>query len=176
MMESSVLKVGRGEDGWICRVEGPGRVRESPAFQKMVDRLLDQADDARLIVDLSECEMLDSTFLGCLAALYGRYAQGGMPRIVLYAPDDVRQRLFGPSQIDRHLQFRAVAPESDGEWMDVPISVLDERSLGRHIMESHKTLAQRGGPLAAAFAAIAQQFADELSGKAVAEPGVVTLR
>ena len=63
MMETSVLKVGRGEEGWICRVEGPGRVRESPAFERMVDRLLDQAEDARLIVDLAECEMLDSTFM-----------------------------------------------------------------------------------------------------------------
>lgn len=175
MMEASVLKVGRGEDGWICRIEGPGRVRESPAFERMVDRLLDQAQDARLIVDLSECEMLDSTFLGCLAALYGRYAKGGSPRLVLFAPDDVRERLFGPSKIDRHLRFRAVAPEGDGDWMEVPISKLDERTLARHIMDAHRTLAQQGGPLAEAFAAIAQQFADELAGKSTVEPGVVTL-
>ncbi len=167
MTSSSVLKVGRGEQSWICRVEGPGRVGESPAFERMVARLLDP-QDARLVVDLSDCEMLDSTFLGCLAALYSRHAKGGTPRLVLFAPDDVRQRLFGASKIDRYLQFRTVKPEGDGEWMDVPITSLDERSLARHIMEAHKTLAQSGGPLAAAFAAIAQQFADELAGKAVA--------
>jgi len=83
--------------------------------------------------------------------------------MVLFAPDDVRRRLFGPSQIDRHLRFRALPPKDCGEWMDVPMTSLDRRALARHIMEAHQTLAQSGGPLAAAFAAIAQQFADELS-------------
>ncbi len=166
-MSTSVLKVGRGEDGWICRVEGPGRVGESPAFERMVARLLEQGPDSRLVVDLSDCEMLDSTFLGCLASLYKRYARGDLPRLVLFAPEDVRQRLFGASQIDRYLRFRAVAPQGDGDWMDVPITSLDERSLARHIMEAHKTLATSGGPLASAFAAIAQQFADELAGNTV---------
>ncbi|MDG2304597.1 MAG: hypothetical protein P8R42_08045 [Candidatus Binatia bacterium] len=40
---------------------------ESPAFKRVVCRLMDKGPDARLIVDLSGTEMLGSTFLGCLA-------------------------------------------------------------------------------------------------------------
>src|SRR5689334_5995318 len=64
MSAPSVVKVGRTTSGYRLRVEGTGTMRESPAVGEFAERSL-RDGTSTLVVDLSACDYLDSTFLGC---------------------------------------------------------------------------------------------------------------
>lgn len=160
----SVLKVGRTTTGYVVRIEGRGSVHESPGLKALALEALDGSPETELTVDLSDCEYLDSTFLGCLVGLHSRFNAGGDDRRLRVAgSDDELGRLFGPTGLER------ILPRHDGDssdvaaWLDVPAAELDRAELGRHLIECHRRLAEVGGPEAETFTAIADQIENELA-------------
>ena len=67
MGTTTTLQVGRTADGFLIRIQGRGTLQASPALEQFVHGSL-QANQ-RIVVDLSNCDYLDSTFLGCLLKL-----------------------------------------------------------------------------------------------------------
>jgi anti-anti-sigma factor len=152
------LLVGRTHGGTVVRVVGRGTMLESPAFRKLVEANLPYGP---VYFDASQCEYLDSTFLGCLIALQ-KTSEQSRGRFVIAAAHDTQLKLFSLSSLYRYFNF---ADPHFGEVKDfeaVDIERLDTASLGRHIMQCHGTLAERGGREAPAFLAIAKRLAEEL--------------
>ena len=72
MPTPALLKVARTSTGYCVRIEGRGTMRESPAAAEFVLRSLEKAPAPGITVDLSGCDYLDSTFLGCLVEMQRR--------------------------------------------------------------------------------------------------------
>ncbi len=159
----SVLEVGRTSEGFVVRVGGRGSMHESPGLKAFVAEALGTTPTADFTVDLSECDYLDSTFLGCLVGLHSKFNARGGHRVQIAGSDDKLGELFGPTGLQR------ILPRSDGgsdavsEWLAVPAAELDRNELGQHLIECHRRLAEVGGPQADAFRAIADQIEHEIS-------------
>src|SRR5579875_1841293 len=63
--ESGTLAFARTESGYRLRVQGRGTMPQSHCVQNFVAEALAK-DDRVVVLDLSEADYLDSTFLGCL--------------------------------------------------------------------------------------------------------------
>ena len=173
MATASAVHVARTDGGCCVRIDGRGTMKESPAVQEFVVRTLD-AGAASVTVDLSGCEYLDSTFLGCLLGLYKQYggkaaregsgANSAAPFAVA-APPDRAAKLFGPTRLDRLLRAQEHPPAVAGEWVPLTIdrTTFAKRDLTQHVLECHRRLAEVEGPQQEAFRRIAEQLERELA-------------
>jgi len=159
-----MLKIARIDGGYRVRVEGRGSAQESPALAAFVTQYLEACDRALVVVDLSACEHLDSTFLGCLVTLHQRCQESEGASFLTWADDDRRGKLLSPTRIDRVLEFAASAPETKGDDVCLGPRRLNEMEFGRHIMESHRALAGMPCAHAKLFQEIADQLDRELNG------------
>ena len=157
------LRVGRTDSGVVLYVEGRGTLSESPALREFVVQSLEtQLGPSTVVVDLSHCDYLDSTFLGCLASLHRKYNQTVPHRFLVAASHDKSQRLLGPTLLNQLLDVTDVCPELIGETVDLTGPILSTADLGWHVMECHRRLAELGGSRAPSFRSIADQLAHEL--------------
>jgi hypothetical protein len=178
MATASAVHVARTDGGCCVRIEGRGTMKESPAVQEFVVRTLDAAADSpppgAVTVDLSHCEYLDSTFLGCLLGLYKQYGgkgaregSGASPAapFAVAAPPERLAKLFGPTRLDRLLRAQEQPPPVAGEWVPLTIdrTAIEKRDLTQHVLECHRRLAEVEGPQQAAFRRIAEQLERELA-------------
>jgi len=159
----SVLEVGRAAEGYVVRVAGRGSMHESPGLKALVTDALVADPNAEFTVDLSECEYLDSTFLGCLVGLHSKFNANGGRRLRVAGSDDKLGQLFGPSRVERILPRGTSDHGTIRDWVSVPATDLDRNELGRHLIDAHRELADAGGPQAETFSAIADQIERELS-------------
>ncbi len=159
----------RTDTGCLIRVVGRGSMRESRVCHDYARRCLEAAEDRPVgegpffTIDLSECERLDSTFLGCLVDLHKRFNRGGDVRFTVVAPLEVARELLSVSRLDRLLPVRSEAPPTRGEGTSLVDHLpANAQQLGRHVMECHRRLAEQGGPTSEVFARIADQLEKEL--------------
>lgn len=159
MDTSCHIEIDRIDSGYLFRVAGTGTLRESPAVRDFVCGAIE--DGVFVVMDLSACERLDSTFLGCLVVLHRRGERhGGSFR--LYADAETRQRLFGSSKLDQLLSFVESTPESRGTPVALRVTPLERKEFGTHLLECHRRLAELGGPSAETFRRIVDQLQKEL--------------
>jgi anti-anti-sigma factor len=160
-----VLKIAPTETGCCIRVEGQGTIQQSPAARDVAARTFEGDPRASVVFDLSACDYLDSTFLGCLMELYRQFGKGSAPppRYFIAASSDQRKKLFGPTHLDRLISTMEAPPVPRGPWHDVPEEVMEKKDLMRHVMQCHLALAEVEGPMSGAFLKIAQQIESDLA-------------
>jgi anti-sigma B factor antagonist len=97
-------------DSWIVSVEGDVDLRSAPDLR---DRLasLGETGAKHVVVDLSECEFLDSMGLGVLLGAKKRMARNGRELHVVVASSDIR-RIFEITMLDRVLDLHATRAEA----------------------------------------------------------------
>jgi anti-anti-sigma regulatory factor len=152
--------------GFLIRLDGRGRMFQSLAFKELVHRLL--AEESRIVaIDLSSCEYLDSTWLGCLLGLHQTYSPAGCgdARFLIYAPGATRQKLFGPMRLEKVFAFLDDAPQEGAPFTVVPFGEHERREHSLHVLEAHDRLARHDCPDAAAFERIVRQLECELKGE-----------
>jgi len=164
MPDTAVLKVAATPTGYCLRVEGRGTMRESASALQFVAAPLAQPGTS-VVVDLSACEHLDSTFLGCLVEMQRRAGRATPPRLVISAPPEKVKKLLSPTKLDLVLKTTAEPPAVTGEWVALRGAEAGSADVLRHVMECHRLLAQTGAPQKAAFAAIADNIERELGSK-----------
>jgi hypothetical protein len=162
MTVPSFVRVGRTQTGYRLRVEGRGTLRESPAVHEFAGRAL-QDEASTLVVDLSDCDYIDSTFLGGLVILHRRYGCGPTPRLSLAASPALWSRVIAPNHLDRLFRFVEQSPEVLGADETIPLLSLKPGDLGWHVMECHRRLAETGGPNQAAYDQVADELARDLA-------------
>ena len=173
---ASLLKVARTPTGFCFRVEGRGTMRESRPAAEFVTQALAANPAPTVAVDLSACDHLDSTFLGCLVEMQRRVTKPAGaaaavaapmmgPRFVVSAPAERVKKLLSPTKLDVVLKTTAEPPQVSGEYVVLPPEDPANPDVARHVMACHRRLAELGGPQHAAFAAIADSIERELQGK-----------
>jgi len=53
----------------VIRVEGRGSFKISPPMKQFIQRVIDSRSASRILIDMSDCVGMDSTFMGVLAGL-----------------------------------------------------------------------------------------------------------
>ena len=161
MPDSCVLKVARTSGGYCVRVEGRGTMRESRSAAEFMTKPLAEPGTS-VVVDLSTCEYLDSTFLGCLVDMHRRAGKDTPPRFMVFAPPEKVQKLLYPMRLDLVLKTTDRPPEVVGEFLTLPAAEPGTPDVMRHVMECHRLLASVAGPQKAVFTAIADNLEREL--------------
>src|SRR5690349_5978482 len=95
MPSTCTLKFGRSEAGYRLCIEGRGTMQDSRAVEAFVAQAL-ACGEGVLVVDLTNCTYLDSTFLGCLVGMHRQHGS----RLKIAAPPEQTKKLFGPTKID----------------------------------------------------------------------------
>jgi anti-sigma B factor antagonist len=162
MSDPCTLTIHRTNTGYVFRIAGRGTMHESPAVRDFICGAME--DGASIVVDLTDCEYLDSTFLGCLVLLHkrGRNEKGSF---AVHADERVRSRLLGCVGLDRVLDFVEQCPECVGPPVTLPLANLERNEFWHHLLETHRKLAELGGPSAESFGRIADQMAREIDQK-----------
>jgi anti-anti-sigma regulatory factor len=160
---STNLKIAPTDAGCVIRVEGDGTMGQSPAAREVALNTLGADPNAVVVFDLSACEYLDSTFLGCLMDVYRRFGRTAPQRYFIAADAETRKKLLGPTHIDRLIPTMDVAPKTCGEWVTVKTQDLTSRDLTRHVMECHQALADSDCPMRGVFAKIVSHLERELA-------------
>ena len=157
------LKIAPTETGCVIRVEGEGTMGQSPAAREVALNTLGADPKAVVVFDLSACEYLDSTFLGCLMDVYRQFGRTQPQRYFIAATAEQRKKLLGPTHIDRLIPTLDAAPATCGQWVSVRTQSLSSRDLTRHVMECHQALADSECPMRGVFAKIVQHLERELA-------------
>ncbi len=158
----SKFLIGHLSDGLVIRVVGCATMRESPAFRAAVEPNLDAGN---VLFDATQCDYVDSTFLGCLIGIKKACELLSSRRFVIAACAATRIKLFSTSSLDRYFDFIDACPEPLDHFVTLDIEKIEPQELGRHIMHCHERLANMGGPNALAFRAVADHLANELDQK-----------
>jgi anti-anti-sigma regulatory factor len=160
------LKIAPTHAGCVIRVEGDGTMGQSPAAREVALNTLGADPQAVVVFDLSACDYLDSTFLGCLMDVYRRFGRTQPQRYFIAADAEQRRKLLGPTHIDRLIPTLEAAPEPCGPWVTVKTQNLSSRDLTRHVMECHQALADSECPMRGVFAKIVTHLERELAKQA----------
>jgi anti-sigma B factor antagonist len=162
-MQPAKITVARFAEGVAVRVDGAGTMSESPVVHAFAEEIL-KAGGQRVIVNLSTCTYLDSTFLGGLVSLLKRHGGDGA-HFAIYAPPPQRQSLFSVSRLDTLLPFVDDIPALSSESRPLEIrQPMSRDELAHYIVECHRRLAELGGAEAGDFGRVADALAGEIAG------------
>ena len=109
MNPTAELRVGRLADGYVLQVHGRASMRESPAVHSFAREALAENGN-RLVVDLSRCDSIDSTFQGCLLSLARRFGQAPAGRFQIADPSPESRRLLTAARLLPLLPLVETAP------------------------------------------------------------------
>ena len=165
LMPRCTLNVARTDSGYLIRVEGDGTAQESPTLAAFVHQYLQADLQPSVVVDLSSCQYLDSTVLGCLLSLQRRCRDRSDSRFVVVADLQQRRRLLSTTRLDKVLELVESAPETQSQFVVLSPTRLRGTEFGRHVMESHLALAKLPCAHAPLFQEIADRLARELAGQ-----------
>ena len=156
-MEDRML-LGRARAGSVIRIEGRATMRESPALRSAAEAALDAG---AIVWDLSECEYLDSTMLGCLIGVRKLAEQRGR-RMDIVADGSQQVKLFSTSSLHKYFEFLDAAPAIQGLWLAIEPERVDNTELSRHVLKCHERLAERGGEDGEAFRRVCDRLSTEI--------------
>lgn len=162
----SLLKLAPTKSGCIIRIEGRGTMHESTAAKNVALATLQRDEQATVVFDLSGCEYLDSTFLGCIAELFRSYGRTTPVRFQVAAGAERHAALLGACRMDKIIPAIDPAPDALGQWVALPPCKSEPGELTRHVISCHKALAEIDSPMRDSFAKLAARLERELAGDA----------
>jgi anti-anti-sigma factor len=173
MNAAAELTVFRAADFASVRVVGRANFACSPGFKKAVDELIN-AHPARLVMDLEQCQLMDSTFLGVLAGAAGRFRESrpGNGSIELANPN---ARVAG---LIESLGVASLFTQRTGE-LELPADVHARRldlqhatkiQLKQTSLAAHEQLMQVNDANKAKFAALTSTLRQDLESLKAGEP------
>lgn len=146
MRDNDTLDVGQ-TDGYVwVRVRGKGTFSASPALKGFVERSLEGGVN-RFVIDLSDCQSMDSTFMGTLAGLAIRLRKSAGGRLQLNGVGERNRQSLEDLGLDALLEI----DPSDSEWKEhiedvrgnlEPLPSEADVSDASHVLEAHRQLCE----------------------------------
>ncbi len=160
---STTLLVGRHNETIVIRVGGRVTAEFCPALKAFCNEA-GQTSCEEVHVHLQECLYFDSTFLGTLLCLRGRF---GEDNIVLVSPCE--ECLEGLKRMGAHVLF-SICDEplpDDVEWTSLTerVASRDTFDFQHNVVEAHVELARTPGPMQKVYEPIARQAQKEFEEK-----------
>ncbi|QDU60208.1 hypothetical protein Pan216_10460 [Planctomycetes bacterium Pan216] len=163
MASSSIVRFGRCEEGYVIRVEGAGTLHESPMVEDFAQSVAEEGSSMGLVLDLSCCDYLDSTFLGVMVGLHKAAGRDVGCHFAIANPSRQCRGLLESLHLDAILRVVDESPRLLGEWESLDTGGVEFKEISRHVFECHQHLANVPGPQQQRFAKIAAQMATEFN-------------
>lgn len=120
----------------VVRISGRANFASSVPFKKLVHGLIDRGC-ARFTLDLTDCKLMDSTFLGVLVGVTRKLGQAARG-ISLFNPSEQVYAMFDNLGI---LELFDLAKSLDQEEVaEAEVESADKRELTENSLEAHQTL------------------------------------
>ena len=140
-MQSSILVGVNGPAVWV-RVEGKGNFLNSGSLKEFAQEMVNRGY-REFVIDLEHCAMMDSTFMGTMAAVALRLKELGQGHLhVVHCGDRSRELLSGLG-LDQIFDIRAngaTAPEC--ERMKKDAAAAEKRERTETMLEAHEALCE----------------------------------
>ena len=146
MTDNDTLDVGE-TDGYVwVRVKGKGTFTTSPPLKSYVERNI-EGGVHRFVIDLGDCQAMDSTFMGTLAGLATRLSKIVGGRLQLNGVCDRNRQSLEDLGLDAVIEI----DPRESEWRDhveevrgrlEPLTEETDVSDAAHLLEAHKKLCE----------------------------------
>lgn len=172
------LSIWAGDDIVVVRITGRANFQSSVDFKSTLLELW-QRGARRFILDLTQCQLMDSTFLGVMAGLGLKFSKeqnsGGMAIIELLNPSPRVADLFDNLGII-HLFTVSTSPGRELEGLD-PVQppancTPDRKETTRVCLEAHKLLMQLNEANVAKFKDVTKFLEEDLKRMEASTPEV----
>jgi len=158
---ASRITINRTESGFVIHVNGKGTMLHSRSLHEFAISSLED-DELSLWIDLSRCNYLDSTFLGCLIDLHKRFGFGDTGRFCLAVPSKKCMELIVEMRLNSFLKICDAVPEVIGEPEVMPLVDMSTKEFRRHVLDCHRHLAEIKGPHQEEFSHLVDRLTDEI--------------
>lgn len=166
--DSTILVGTHDEFTWI-KAEGKGSFLASPAMKEAAEARIAEGERL-LVIDLSACTGMDSTFMGTLAGIAARLGDKG--KVQVAEPGDRNRR----SLEDLGLDFLLEIEPADAVWRGQEAAIREklqpyragqsnDTQRGLHVLDAHKILANASEENAKKFAGVVRVLEAELAAK-----------
>jgi len=132
----------------VIRIEGRGSFKISPPMKQFVHRVIESKSANRILIDMSDCCGMDSTFMGVLAGLSYHVKNKTGVTLKLINLSEKNQKLLITLGVDRVVDYslsatgeekELVASQSDGAQILEP-DFADKLEAAKTTLEAHETL------------------------------------
>ena len=131
------------DDVVAVKVVGRGSHTNSPALQMIADRFFSENERMRFIIDLAECQGMDSTFMGTLAGLTLRQKTAGTGLTIITHVTAQNRRSLDVLGLAHVLDVRedcANCEVPDSEFLEGRKPDLSKVERTLHMIEAHERL------------------------------------
>jgi len=145
------------------RIRGRASFTSGPTFRSLVYDLRDQGTK-KYVLDLTECQIMDSTFLGILAGFSSRVVKQGLAEIELLNANERVLDLLENLGVEHLFQVKqGVEPIASGRVVEgVDAADTDKTEISRTVLEAHQTLMEINPDNIPKFKDIARFVAEDL--------------
>lgn len=168
MTHEGTVFIGKYTSSFIFKGEGRLTQRSLGSINAAVQHCSDDGDVAELLVDISDCEYMDSTILGIMARWAISFASEHEQRpFLLGLPGNPLESIFERMNLTTLFHVSQDAHLTTSETL-APLVVSNqasEQDYARHLLTAHQTLADLSTQNAQEFATVIQCLKAELQAK-----------
>lgn len=162
--KSSPFQVARSQDALYVRVEGLGSMHNAAALEAFTEKEIDEGA-LQLILDLSDCTGVDSTFMGTLLGLSNRLRElDGETGIALINVDDHAKKQLSSVGVDAFVTIVSGETELPRKLKLTQLSTqpVSDRERLKLMVRAHKDLVAADARNEAKFGAFLAAIVAEL--------------
>lgn len=129
----------------VIRLKGRADFNKAPILKQLCDHLADTKPDTKFILDLEECETMDSSFLGVLASIGVKQTRSGNQKAIVVNANKHTKNLIETLGLKYILDLRQTLPEVDLGKIEFQDKEQEEISKVEQIaimIEAHKELVE----------------------------------
>jgi anti-anti-sigma factor len=131
-------------DKIFIRVTGRGSFKISATLKQFVAETTSKQSVSAVVLDLSECIGMDSTFMGVLAGLSGRLKQNGQTLELINLSDKNTELLatLGVDQVIAHYSHNHGHELPDRPAQSLPTASASKKDLAETALQAHEILVE----------------------------------
>ncbi|WP_372795996.1 STAS domain-containing protein [Pontiella sp.] len=130
----------------VIRVEGRGSFKVSPPMKQFIHQVLEKHTADRIVIDMTDCTGMDSTFMGVVAGLACLIKSKPGFKFKLINLSDKNRKLLVTLGVDRVVNYSMASDETDescricGEGEQLEADFSDKLEAAKTTLEAHETL------------------------------------
>ncbi len=158
------ISLSQTDTALFVRIDGPATMTLGPAFTAVCDHCREEFNRP-MLVDLSACERIDSTFAGCLVSQWRKARESGGSGFALVHPSPKCIEALAQMSLDRLLTIEAILPPGPEAFTPVADETFSAERVVETVIEAHEQLAGVSEANARVFGPIAAAFKTDLERK-----------
>jgi anti-anti-sigma factor len=164
-----------GQDAFV-KVEGRGSFKISPSLKQFAEDCM-QRDVHRVVLDMSSCIGMDSTFMGVLAGVATRLKKANQGEVILFNLSPRTRGLLATLGLDQLVQAYETGSCPEDLTGVTPATALDTNAsqidTARTMLEAHEKLCEVDPENRLRFKDVLTYLRDDVQKKSGQRPGTV---